>query len=113
MIQQSHKEQQDIQIPARVTTRFPLFVFLFMMGVAFLLVDAILPLQGIWSFDALLSHTRSVFLLPTYILFPGQTITLVLPNVHYATQPMITSWKETAYLLSAFLLLFLVYLWAL
>src|SRR5216684_888269 len=113
MIQQSHIEQRAIQIPARVTTRFLPFVFLLMMGAAFLLVDAILPLQGIWSWDAMLSHTSSVFLLPTHILFPGQAITLFLPTQRSATPTIITSWKETAYLLSAFLLLFLVFLLAL
>ena len=113
MIQQSHIEQRAIQIPARVTTRFLPFVFLLMMGAAFLLVDAILPLQGIWSWDAMLSHTSSVFLLPTHILFPGQAITLFLPTLRSATPTIITSWKETAYLLSAFLLLFLVFLLAL
>ena len=113
MIQQSHIEQRAIQIPARVTARFLPFVFLLMMGAAFLLVDAILPLQGAWSWDAMLSHTSSVFLLPTHILFPGQAITLFLPTLRSATPTIITSWKETAYLLSAFLLLFLVFLLAL
>src|SRR2546425_7804168 len=113
MIQQSHIEQRAIQIPARVTTRLLPFVFLLMMGAAFLLVDAILPLQGIWSWDAMLSHTSSVFLLPTHILFPGQAITLFLPTLRSATPTIITSWRETAYLLSAFLLLFLVFLLAL
>lgn len=113
MIQRSHIEQRAIHIPARVTARFLPFVFLLMMGAAFLLVDAILPLQGIWSFDAMLSHISSVFLLPTRILFPGQAITLFLPTLRSATPTIITSWKETAYLLSAFLLLFLVFLLAL
>jgi len=113
MIQKSRIEQRAIQIPAHVTTRFLPFVFLLMMSAAFLLVDAILPLQGISSFDALLSHTSSVFLLPTHILFPGQAITLLMPNMRSAALTMITSWKETAYLLSAFLILFLVYLFAL
>ena len=113
MIQQSHTEQRAIQIPARDTTRFLPFVLLLLMGAAFLLVDAILPLQGIRSFDALLSHTSSVFLLPTHILFPGQAITLLVPNMRSATPTIITSWKETAYLLSSFLLLFLVFLLAL
>src|SRR5438067_11073953 len=80
MIQQSHIEQPAIQISARVMTRFLPFVLLLMMGAAFLLVDAILPLQGNMSFDALLSHTSSVFLLPTHILFPGQVITLLVPT---------------------------------
>ncbi len=113
MIKQSHIEQPAIQISARVTPRFLPFVHLLMMGAAFLLVDAILPLQGIMSFDALLSHTSSVFLLPTHILFPGQTITLLVPTIHSATPTIITSWMETACLLSAFLLLFLVFLLAL
>jgi hypothetical protein len=113
MIQQSHIEQRAIQIPARVTTRLLPFILLLMMGAAFLLVDAILPLQGISSFDALLSHTSSVVLLPTHILFPGQAISLLVPTMRSATPTIITSWSETAYLLSAFLLLFLVFLLAL
>src|SRR5258708_12122249 len=113
MIEQLHIEQRAMEIPARVNTRLLPFVFFLMVGVGFLLVDAILPLQGIWSWDAILSHTSSVFLLPTHILFPGQAITLFLPTQRSATPTIITSWKETAYLLSAFLLLFLVFLLAL
>jgi hypothetical protein len=112
-MQQLQIEQPAIQIPAPATPRFLPFVLLLMMGAAFLLVDAILPLQGIGSYDALLSHTSSVFLLPTHLLFPGQAITLLVPNMRSATPTLITSWKETAYLLNAFLLLFLVFLLAL
>jgi len=112
-MQQLHREQRAIQIPAHVTLRFLPFVLLSMMGAAFLLVDAILPLRGIWSYDALLSHISALFLLPTHLLFPTQAITLIVANVHAAKPILTTSWKETALLFSAFLLLFLVYLGAL
>lgn len=113
MMKQLHIEQRAIQIPARATPRFLPFVLLLMIGSAFLLVDAILPLQGIGSYDALLSHISTVFLLPAHLLFPRYAITLLVPNMHYTRPTLITSWRETAYLLSAFLLLFLVYLLAL
>jgi Dolichyl-phosphate-mannose-protein mannosyltransferase len=111
-MQQLQMEQREIQIPARATPRLLPFVLLLMMGTALLLVDAILPLQGIRSYDALLSHTSSLFLLPTHLLFPHHTIRL-LPHLRWIRPTLITSWKETACLLSAFLLLFLVYLLAL
>lgn len=108
-----HGEHRAIQISAHVTLRFLPFVLFSMMGAAFLLVDAILPLGGIWSYDALLSHISALFLLPTHLLFPTQAIKLIVANVH-ATKPILTaSWKETALLFNAFLLLLLVYLAAL
>ena len=112
-MQQLDIEQRATQIPTRAISRFLPFVLLLMMGTAFLLVDAILPMKGIGSFDALLSHTSSVFLLPTHLLFPRHVITLLVPTKHYASPPLLTSWRETAYLFSAFVLLFAVYLLAL
>lgn len=113
MSQRLRLELRSIEMPARTISRFLPFVFLFMMGAAFLLLDAMLPLQGIGSYDALLSHFSSDFLLPTHILFPGQAITLILPTVIYKTGPTgITSWRETALLLNVFLLVFLIYLLA-
>src|SRR2546421_4993375 len=113
MIKKLQIEQRTTQNPARATPRFLPFALLFMMGAAFLLVDAILPLQGIISFDALLSHISSIFLLPTHLLFPHLAITLLTSSTHSAKPTLTTSWKEAAYLFSAFLLLFLVYLAAL
>lgn len=110
MTQQLHIEQRTIQIPARAIPRFLPFVLLFMMGAAFILVDAILPLQGIGSYDTMISHISSVFLLPSHLLFPRHTITLLVANIHFVRPSLITSWRETAYLFIAFLLLFLVYL---
>jgi len=112
-MQQLHRELRANQIPAHVALRYLPFVLFSMMGAAFLLVDAILPLKGIGSFDALLSHTSSVFLLPTHLFFPNQAITLLVPSMRSAMPTPTTSWKETAYLYSAFLMLFLVYLAAL
>ncbi len=113
MTQRLRLGQRSIQMSARTITRFLPFVFLLIMGAAFLLLDATLPLQGIGSYDALLSHLSSGFLLPTHILFPGQAITLILPAIVYSTGPSgVTSWKETALLLNVFLLVFLIYLLA-
>lgn len=114
MTQQLSIEQRRVQLPGLANARFLPFAFLLMMGTAFFLLDAILPLQGIRSYDALLSHISSKFLLPTHILFPGWAFLLVAPGKPGSlSPPIVTSWMEAAMLLGAFLVVFLLYLFAL
>src|SRR5207302_1752211 len=49
-------------------------------------------------------------LLPAYLLFPGQAISLVLSGNPIVQPPAaMLSWQETALLFNAFLLMFLIY----
>ncbi len=89
-------------------------VILCMMISGLIVLDAILPLRGLTFEDALLSHLSSWTLLPAHILFPHQAITNILagvPVVHPPTASL--SWWETEFLLSTFILLFLLYALAL
>lgn len=87
--------------------------FVLMMAGALIFLAAILPLQGIGSNDALLSHGYSFFLLPTHILIPGQAVGMMLPGVtkHWQSNALV-SWRETALMFCLFLNVFLLYLLA-
>src|SRR5581483_1646477 len=90
----------------------PLFVG--MMGLALLLFAAILPLQGIGSDDALLSHGHPIFLQLTHFLVPGQAISMIQPGVirpWHST--FVVSWRETALMFCLLVNLFLLFLLAL
>ena len=89
-------------------------LFVVMMAGAFILLAAVLPLQGIGSDDALLSHGHAVFLLPTHLLLPGQAIQLILPAFPKTWHSnAIISWRETALLFCLFVNVFLLFLLAL
>ncbi|HEX6478314.1 MAG TPA: hypothetical protein VF043_05680 [Ktedonobacteraceae bacterium] len=86
------------------------FIILLMMTGTWILLDAILPLKGLNSGDALLAHVSTWTLLPSNLLFPGWAIRLALPRTPILHPPAATlSWQETAFLLNAFLLMFLIY----
>lgn len=90
------------------------YVLVVAMGVALILVAAVLPLQGIGADDALLSHGHALFLAPTHILFPGQPIRMILPltaKTWHSTIPL--SWRETGLMFCLLLNVFLLYLLAL
>jgi len=90
------------------------FVLLLAIVFAFLLLDALLPLRGLWFHDALLTRlgTKPVFL--TRLLFPHQAIIPALPSAD-TVKPSIPpgTWQDTALLVAAFLNIFLLYLLAL
>ena len=120
MARQLDIEQPRVQLRELAIVRFLPFALLLMMGTAFFLIDAILPLQGIRSYDALLSHIRgsasinSNFLLPTRVLFPGWVVLPLIPGKPSPHNPsIVTSWLEAAMLLGAFVVVFLLYLFAL
>jgi hypothetical protein len=115
MTQQLHVEQRHVQLPELAIARFLPFALLLLMGIGFFLIDAILPLQGIRSYDALLySQISTNFLLPTHVLFPGWVVLPLIPGKPSPHKPLIVnSWPETAMLLGAFVVVFLLYLFAL
>src|SRR5260370_2845323 len=107
-------EQPRVQLRELAIVRFLPFALLLMMVTAFFLIDAILPLQGIRSYDALLSDISVNFLLPTHVLFPGWVVLPLIPgNPSPHIPPIVTSWLETAMLLRALVVVFLLYLFAL
>ncbi len=99
----------------RAQTRYlpAIFLLLAMVG-AFLLLDAVLPLHGLWFHTALLVPLSRAFLLPTDLLFHGWALSPTLLTSHNTPAPTLgLSWRETAFLLVACLLLLLCYLLAL
>ncbi len=88
----------------------PFTLFLAMIGAIFLL-DAVLPLQGLWFHNVLLTQIGPWFQWPTNLLFPGWDITPTLPfaNPNY-NPPIALGWEQVPFLLAAFLAVFLVYL---
>src|SRR5713101_2518113 len=115
MTRQLDIEQPRVQLRELAIVRFLPFALLLMMGTAFFLIDAILPLQGSRSYDALLSHISLNFLLPTHVLFPGWVVLPLIPGKPslHNNPPIGTSWLEAAMLLGAFVVVFLLYLFAL
>src|SRR5260370_30962198 len=115
MTRQLDIEQPRVQLRELAIVRFLPFALPLMMGTAFFLIDAILPLQGIRSYDALLSHISSNFLLPTHVLFPGWVVLPLIPGKPslHNNPPIGTSCLEAAMLLVAFLVVFLLYLFSL
>ena len=112
-----HIKRRTMRLSIIIFVRYFPFVLLATMASTLLLIGAILPLQGIGVYHALLTHLHSLgrlVLLPTHLLFPGLAIGLVRPAFPLAlksTNPI--SWKETALLLSALLNIFLIYIIAL
>ncbi|HEV2654006.1 MAG TPA: hypothetical protein VGT82_03580, partial [Ktedonobacteraceae bacterium] len=96
------------------TSYFPVIFLLLTMVGAFLLLDAVLPLHGLWFHTALLVPLSRAFLLPTDLLFHGWALSPTLLTSHNTPAPAIgLSWQETVLLLVACLLLLLCYLLAL
>jgi hypothetical protein len=116
-------EEQVVDQPLQARSHrstVPVFIrilplaILLMITCVLVLLDAILPLNGLNAEDALLAHISTWTLLPTHLFFPGQAMTLILTGNPVVSPPVtILSWRETALLLNVFLLLFLLYLLAL
>ncbi len=110
-------KQRPTHFSIIIFVRYFPFVLLALMVCSLLLINAILPLQGMGEYDALLSRLHAfgrLAFLPTHLLFPGLAIGLALPEFPLAwksTNPI--SWEETALLFSAILSIFLLYLIAL
>ena len=90
------------------------YFFAVIIGVALISFAAVLPLQGIGTYDAILSHEYPIFLAPTHVLFPGQPIEMILPltaKLWHST--FLLSWRETGLMFCLLLNVFLLYLLAL
>src|SRR2546421_818963 len=83
------------------------------MVCAILFLDAVLPLGGLWFHTALLKQLGSWPLLPTHLLFPGWAVSSTITSAHPTPPPVPLSWEQVPLLLTAFLLIFLLYLLAL
>ncbi len=108
--------QADKAIPTLKYTRrsqFLPFALFFAMLSAIFLLDAVLPLQGLWFHNVLLTQVSPWFQWPTSLLFPGWDITAPLPfaNPNY-NPPVAFGWVQIPFLLAAFMAVFLVYLLA-
>jgi hypothetical protein len=91
-------------------------VILLGMIVAFVLLDAVLPLRYQVFHDALLTQLGSWSIQPTLLLFPGWALAIPAPGLHLPAggKPNLPfAWGETGLLFGAFLLIFLLYLLAL
>ncbi|HLJ34202.1 MAG TPA: glycosyltransferase family 39 protein [Ktedonobacteraceae bacterium] len=90
----------------------PFALFFAMIGAIFLL-DAVLPLEGLWFHNVLLTQVGPWFQWPATLLFPGWNVTAPLPyaNPDYSP-PIALGWEQIPFLLAAFLAVFLVYLLA-
>lgn len=90
----------------------PFALFFAMVGAIFLL-DAVLPLEGLWFHNVLLTQVGPWFQWPATLLFPGWNVTAPLPyaNPDYSP-PIALGWEQIPFLLAAFLAVFLVYLLA-
>lgn len=93
---------------ARKTSLFPLAMLLLTECIV-LLINAVVPLRGIWFYDALLAQTGSWPLFLTHLLFPHSRIIIGHP-ITKTSFPLSSTWQETWLLFIAFSLLFLSYL---
>ncbi len=95
--------------------RFSPLLFLFVMECAFLLLAAVLPLRGLWFYNAFLeTQLGSWMLWPTHLIFPGHAVLPSTPGhgSHPLSLTLALFWNETLALLGTFILLFLLYMLA-
>ncbi len=99
------------QIPALTQQRrFSPLLFLFVMECAFLLLAAVLPLRGLWFYNAFLETPLGSWMLwPTHLIFPGYAVLPPTPGHSGPLPSLALSWNETFALLGTFILLFLFY----
>jgi hypothetical protein len=108
---QTGMEQETVPLWVRL---LPIVFLCAMIGAIFLL-DAILPLQGLWFFNAFLPKSWTWIFWPNHLLFPyWENITLSITlSQQFALSFYLLTWKESMLLFVAFLVIFLVYLGAL
>ncbi|HEY1350843.1 MAG TPA: hypothetical protein VGF67_14575 [Ktedonobacteraceae bacterium] len=99
--------------PGRYTRFFPHFTLAAMIC-ALLLMDAILPLRDLWFHESTLTQLGVWPVFPSLLLFPGWSVIPPLPHVHvYGLPDIPASWVAATLLLGAFVVVFLVYTFAL
>lgn len=95
-------------------THFSPYAILFAIICAILLMDAILPLRGLWFHEAMLTQLGLWPVMPSLTLFPGWTVIPPLPHIHLVGVPdLLSSWGTLAMLLTALTIVFLAYIFAL
>ena len=101
-------------LTARKYTRFSARAPFFAMLGAVLLLDAVLSLRNLWFSEALLTQLGSWPVVPALILFPGWPVNPPVPQFPMRTPHSLPpSWIAVSLLLGAFVVVFLVYLYAL
>src|SRR5215467_6482459 len=110
-------DQGDFATPppesSKRRSRLP-FAMVLAMVCAILLMDAILPLREFWFKEALLTQLGWWPVLLSLLLFPGWTLIPPIPQMPTIGLPqLISSWEMMPLLISAFVVVFLVYLVAL
>lgn len=97
----------------KYTRFFPYVIFLALVC-AILLMDAVMALRNLWFPEALLTQLGSWPVAPSLILFPGWPVNPPIPQFHtLSPYNVLLSWGTLALLLGAFILVFLLYLFAL
>lgn len=97
------------RLNARSFSRAVLIAMIF----AILLMDAILPLRDLWFHEALLTQMGPWPVAPSLLLFPGWDVIPPIPANSLTGIPnIVLSWNAVAMLCGAFILVFLVYLFA-
>ncbi|MGI9058996.1 MAG: hypothetical protein ACR2H5_10500 [Ktedonobacteraceae bacterium] len=99
-------------LPGRKHSYLPIILPLAMLG-AILFLDAALPLGGFWFHTALLSTLGSWSLLPTHLLFPGWAVSSSITSANPTPPAAILGWLQMPFLISAFIIIFLLYVLAL
>jgi len=103
-------------LPPESRKRRTLFPFAMVCAIvcAILLMDAILPLRDFWFHEALLTQLGWWPVLLSLLLFPGWALIPPVPQIHATGLPQaIHSWEIFPLLLSAFVIVFFIYLLAL
>ena len=108
-------EDEDLApgVGAKTRQKLLLIVLLVVMLSALLFLDAVLPLAGFWFHTALLTQTGSWALLPTHIFFPGWAVTSSVSSLTPTPPSIALSWLQIPLLITAMLLVFLAYVFAL
>src|SRR2546426_6473576 len=103
-----HQPDTD-QMPVLTSQRrFSPFLLLLIMDCVFLLLAAVLPLHGLWFYNAFLeTKLGSWMLFPTHLLFPGYAVIPSTPGHDGHPLSLALSWNETFALFGTFILLFL------
>ncbi len=107
-----HPNNEVGTAPGKARSYLPIILPLAMLG-AILFLDAALPLGGFWFHTALLSTLGSWSLLPTHLLFPGWAVSSSITSANPTPPADILSWLQMPFLISAFIIIFLLYMLAL
>ncbi len=95
-------------------TRFSPRAVLIALLVAVFLMDAVLPLRNLWFHQALLTQLGAWPVLPSLLLFPGwEVIPPISTTTIIGVPDVLTSWGTLGLLFATFVLVFLIYLFAL